>query len=178
MNHLSKIIGIIPYLFLLSCEPESNLAYNPELIFPYAIEISIPPYSYSDNTHTYFIKGDSAFLMDITDTISVNPTFKWKAKNKKLIFTAVFDSPIISNNNTILNAENMVWSWHSGLETGINGEVMLSEGVQVMEGKLTNMNATTLKAESFYYWGIWAWDDSGTRIKYSSRQITLYTVQP
>ena len=137
---------------------------------PPDIRYKNPVFSSAD----YFIESGPP---DSGDTTGATPGFAWEATGQDLVYLSVFDTNIQASSNRILNSERIVWSWHSGLGTGREGAVFFEDGRDVINGRmLENGPPTPLEAGASYVWAVWAWDDQGKRVTYSSREIK-FTVE-
>lgn len=161
---------------LTTCvETEDINIYNKDLVFPQAYMINIEPYSYFDSTENklYFVNADS-----IADTLGKMPVFRWKNITAGLITVAVSTEPFYVSYMQIINTENIIWQWHTGLkksfvETGGNKftQVSFIDG-RTVENKNILYETQPLPLENgLYFWSVWAWDRSGKKITYSSRQM-------
>jgi hypothetical protein len=74
----------------------------------------------------------------------------------------------------IQNIEDIVWTWNSGMGTGNqssgNTIVDFSDGKDVKGGQ-TLTSLTRLEKNTTYFWAIWAWDDTGKDVAFSSLAI-------
>ncbi len=177
---------IIKYLSLLlftcviiaSCKEEEITLNNEDLIFSNSFQIKIPSYQYYDSTEkVYSVRGDTSFQSSYPDTLNDLPVIAWDSMGLRIITVAIFTSPIAATNNEIVNIEDIVWQWHSGMEFGEEGYVQFSDGKNVFEGTIDYENDPEPLQERMYYWGIWAWNASGTRLLYSSRQLEFYVLK-
>jgi hypothetical protein len=161
------------FIFLSSCAEDDLELSNDELIFPNSYQIKIPAYQYSDEfDEVYFVRGDSGYNSDYPDTLNATPVLAWDSIGLSLMTVAIFNSPIIVRDDEIVNQENIVWKWHSGMNFGFEGYVQYVEGKNVINGE--ESEDVTPLAESHYYWGVWAWSSNGKRILYSSRTLEFY----
>ena len=171
---VSVLILFMVFIFS-ACENVSEEALNNELIFPEAHEIKIPSYDYQSITGDILVHGDEGYKINLVDTVTPAPVIKWDSVQTKLIVSAIFNQPIQVVNGRIENTNDIVWMWHSGLEDGKDGRVAFEEGRNISDGVLDNLSQPVPLATSHqYYWGVWSWDESGIRVRYSSRQMTFY----
>jgi hypothetical protein len=106
------------------------------------------------------------------DTVSSTPGFTWVQTKCRLVFVGVFAQRIIVKDRKILNPGDIVWAWHSGLGTGREGSIIFTDGVDVNEGILqTGVPPHPLQGGRGYNWAVWAWDDDGLKIAWSSREM-------
>ena len=175
-NNLPVSISILVMLMIFSaCENVSEETLNNELIFPEAHEIKVPSYVYQSIAGDILVHGDEGYKINLLDTVTPAPVIRWNSVQTKLIITAIFSQPIQVVNGRVVNSNEIVWIWHSGLENGKDGWVAFEEGRNISDGDLENLSQPTPLATSHqYYWGVWSWDESGVKVRYSSRQMTFY----
>ena len=163
-------------LLLPNCMEDEAVLTNEDLIFTNSFHLKIPPYEYFDtNGKAFFVRGDTNYQSNILDTLNNMPAFAWDSIGLKIISLAIFNSPISVMNSEIVNSEDIVWKWHSGMNFGKEGLVQYSDGKDVIDG--VELESVTPLTESTYYWGVWAWNTSGNRILYSSRQMKFYVLE-
>jgi hypothetical protein len=122
----------------------------------------------------HFIETGSPEFGSTTDSV---PSFTWKATGQKLVFLAIFNDNIDIKDNRIQNLNNIIWGWHSGFGRGREGFVQFSDGRDFSNGKFLEGQAPTpLHSDSSYVWAVWAWDDEGLAIEYSSEEM-FFTVE-
>ena len=152
-----RVFLIFIVLVLIDCAmapPEDYEFHNP--IFPdsYFIETGVPGFG---------------------ETVSSTPTFTWRVTRNQLVFLGVFTENIVVKNNSIVNAYDIVWAWHSGLGTGREGNVFFSDGLNVVNGELQDgTQPTPLQNGQGYSWAVWAWDYEGKEITDSSQEMFFY----
>jgi|GEM_PF-2088023 len=175
-NKLSVSISILIIVIIFSaCENACEETLNNELIFPEAHEINVPSYVYQSITGDILVHGDEGYKFNLVDTLPATPVIGWDSVQTKLIISAIFSQPIQVVNGRIENLNKIVWIWHSGLENGKDGWVAFEEGRNISDGNLDNLSQPIpLTTSHQYYWGVWSWDESGIRVRYSSRQMTFY----
>lgn len=109
---------------------------------------------------------------------SQTPTLTYNADSNKLVMIAIWSHPPKVVDNIITNPLDIVWYWHSGMRNSPLGIVNYDNGRKPISGdlnqsKLTDETIPTpLEKGKAYYWSVWEWDDSGTKISGSS--ITSY----
>ncbi len=168
------------FLFLLpfwTCSEEESLILHEELVFTNAFQIKIPMYQYDTLGITYTIRGDSGYRSPFVDTLNGRPCLKWDATGIPIITAAIFDQPIEVSGGEIINIENIIWQWHSGMEFGNEGDLQYFEGRNVLHNNYDTIdyqNPARPLDEGHYYWAVWGWDRSGVWIWYSSRQMEFY----
>ena len=94
---------------LFACDESDNISYNSELVFSAAKEIIIPPYEYSEADTVFHVKGSINFTS--ADIVSDNPDIVWdttKTVNVKSIVSAIFVNPVMVNNGSITNSEDII----------------------------------------------------------------------
>jgi hypothetical protein len=174
MKSYLSIYLLILLLVQTGCNETTETPFNDELLFSDAYTINIPSYSYTLNDTTNVIYGDSLYgLSPMLDTFHVRPLFNWDSIGIKIITAAIFDTLPVTEGNKLINSQNILWQWHSGMELGREGTVFLEEGKAVNDGTLSKTRFMKLP-EGQYYWAVWGWDNSGKTITYSSRALQFY----
>ena len=108
---------------LISCNPNDDpLVYNPELVFPNSLKINVEPYTYSDTNslEVYWVYGDSAL---VADTVSSTPEFQWVDNEVVLTTVVISKEDFLVINDKITNANQIIWQWQPGMESGDSGKV-------------------------------------------------------
>jgi hypothetical protein len=143
--------------------------------FPDTELIRIPPYSYLINNQVYEIEGDSISLSSF-DTLPSSPSFSWQRTNSALVKIAIFEDRIeVDNDRNILNPESIIWTWDTGMNSGVEGAVTFFDGKNVLNGNnIMDENPTPLLQGEFYTYCIWSWSDDGISIEKSSREFIFY----
>lgn len=163
-------------------------------IFPNTELLQIPPYSYpappnpSSSLGTVIeISGDESIqplldnnnccdITEILDRFPANPSFQWNSITSQLVAVAIFQTQveISTNGNRIKNIEDIVWTWNSGMggdtQSGGKTTVEFSSGRDVQEGEILD-TITELNENQVYVWAVWAWNENGTAVSFSSRAI-------
>ncbi|MBN2613546.1 MAG: hypothetical protein JXB00_18465 [Bacteroidales bacterium] len=169
LRHTALIIMLA--FLLITCEDDNTLIQNNELIFKHASAIDVPVYTYLSGPDEIIVHGDSGPV----DTLTPMPVLRWDSVNVPYIVAAIFSQPIEIEGGVISNTSDIVWIWHSGLETGKDGYVEFTEGKQMINGDIQNLTApASLTGPANYYWGVWGWNYPGTRILFSSRPLAFY----
>lgn len=100
-----------------------------------------------------------------------SPAFTWQTTGQAIVYAGIFTSNIVVSNGRIINSQDNVWAWHSGLARGREGNVSFNDGVSVVGGTLQlDRPATPLVHGQSYVWAVWAWSDDGSRVLASSRE--------
>jgi hypothetical protein len=99
------------------------------------------------------------------------PAFSWTSTGYKHVVCAIFKSHIAITNNQIVNEEELVWIWHSGLDKGRDGNISFVDGVTDLSSNTVPEDLST----GTYYWAVWAIDEGG-HVRASSTEYAL-TVQ-
>lgn len=166
---------LIAFSLFYACTEEESAVINEDLIFSNSFQIKIPSYTYFDGEgNSIFVRGDSSYLASYPDTLNSLPLLAWDSVGLKLINVAIFTSPIVVSNNEIVNFNDIIWEWHSGMNFGKEGYVQYLDGRDVINGEIGE-KVTPLE-ESTYYWGVWAWNSNGRKILYSSRALEFYVL--
>ena len=169
------IVPITIISLFFACENEITPKLNNDLIFNFANEIKIPSYSYQSESGLINVLGDAGYAAGVIDTLTSAPELHWDSIQTTRIVAAIFSEPIQISGGIIVNTSDIVWIWHSGLESGRNGKVEFLEGRSINNSNIMNLTAPMpLIGNSIYYWGVWGWDASGVKILYSSRPICFY----
>jgi len=173
---LLKLIAILSFIFLFpECNDDDEIIFNEVLVFNYSYEIKIPPFRYmSIQGDSVFVRGDLSFNSDIIDTVPPTPTLSWQKVESEIICAAIFKNSIDADNHSIKNdASDIVWIWHSGLAEGENGLVQFEHGIKEIDPDNPDSapEPEPLEQGEVYYWAVWAWDKSGTEIRFSSREL-------
>ena len=173
---LFKIIAILPLIFLVSqCSDDDDIIYNEDLVFNYSYEIKIPPFRYmSVHGDSVFVRGDQSFNSDIIDTVPSTPTLSWEKVESDIVCAAIFKNSINAGNHSINNdVSDIIWIWHSGLAGGENGLVQFEHGIKEIDPDNPDSSSEPepLMHGEIYYWAVWAWDNSGIEIRFSSREL-------
>jgi hypothetical protein len=167
---------------------------NSNPIFDNSTLIGIPPYSYpaSDEDIPIFgnlieLNGDVSIdgvsnssgccgKLSAIDKFPMRPTLEWDNIQSNLMAAAIFKNKIeISlDGHRIENVNDIVWTWNSGMNTGSqsSGKIVVEylDGKDVTNGETQESN-TPLEANKTYIWGVWAWNEAGTEIAFSSKAI-------
>ena len=99
--------------------------------------------------------------------VSPTPSFAWRAMGSKYMVITVFNQKIDLINDTIANSTDAVWTWHSGIGHGREGNVSFSDGADIRNGVI--LNKATPLASGDYFIALWGYDDSHD-LAYSSRE--------
>ena len=97
------------------------------------------------------------------------------------IIVTLWDKLPIIQNKHIINSENIIWYWHTGMRNSPIGYVEYNNGVNPINGDLSGNNEVSppkpLKRGRIYYLAIWEWDDKGEKI-ISSSKINYFNIIP
>jgi hypothetical protein len=160
-------------LFILGCDEETPITENEELIFINSFPIEVPAYQYTASGGQIIeVRGDSSYQSNWQDTLTHTPVLAWGTSGLPLLSVAIFTEPIQVSGGVILS-ENVVWKWHSGMDAAIPDRVQYLEGASVTNG-IEREGSPAPLPPGRYFWGIWAWNSSGTRVLYSSRELEFY----
>lgn len=173
---LLKILGILPLmLFYAGCERDDNTVFNEYLVFQNSYEIEVPPYwYYTDSGDSVFVRGDQSYNSGTIDTLTSTPVLAWDSVESKLLCAAIFKESIkIENYNITNDTSEIVWIWHSGLPEGVNGLVEFDQGIGKMNLSESEqlIKPDSLEQGHIYFWCVWGWNASGTKINFSSREL-------
>jgi len=158
-----------------------------ETVFNSTNKIKILPYKYFDTNRFYYVSGDSILsrlisiddccsLLKSIDEYSNEPIFEWDNIENKLIAIGIFTEPISVTRSSITNINSIIWTWNNSIKplTFINGkpQVKFMDGVPVQNGLVQyNKVPDPLDGNKVYYWSIWAWNESGSKVVASSIAI-------
>lgn len=96
---------------------------------------------------------------------TTTPGMAWAPTGSALVLAGIFTEPIAVAAGHITNGSALVWAWHSGLGAGRDGAVAFTDGVAPLEGRLDRVEAAVpLTPGRTYYWSVWAWDSTGTKV--------------
>lgn len=166
---------LLSFLCLNSCTKEEEKLNNPELLFSDSSPITIAPYSYKFEDINYHSAGDSVALTGIPDTLNNFPVLCWIKNDYGSITSLIIsDSPIMTNESEILNSNDIIWQWHSGIISDSDTCIKYSEGRNVINGVIDYNHEPLPLNPGDYYWAIWKWNSEGNKIVSSSRQIHFY----
>lgn len=173
MKFITFIVSIL--ILIAACEDDEPVLVNKDLIFTHSYPIEIPAYEYTDpvNSNHYTVRGDSGFN-SFPDTISPNPVFLWYNFGIQLLSVAVFTQTVDVQGGEISNPDDIIWEWHTGMNSEKDDTVQYSEGRNVYNGTVEYDEDVVPLEEGLYYWAIWGWGSSGTTILYSSRLLSFY----
>lgn len=173
---LLKLTAILFLIFFLpGCNDDDDIVLNEDLVFGYSYEIKIPPFKYmTTQGDSIFVRGDISFSSDIIDTVPSAPTLSWEKVESEIVCAAIFKNKIYVEDNIIVNdTSDIVWIWHSGLANGENGLVQFEHGTKKInpDNPESVIDPYPLEQGEVYYWAVWAWDNSGIEIRFSSREL-------
>ena len=94
--------------------------------------------------------------IEIKPVNSNSPSFAWTATGSRYMVIAIFKDKIDLKENRIANTQDAIWSWHSGIGRGREGNVSYSDGVDMINGQL--QSASTLLNPGVYYILAWGYD--------------------
>ncbi len=108
----------------------------------------------------------------MADTVGTTPTFTWVATGRRYVFLGVFIETIDIRDGAIMNTEDNIWAWHSGLGTAREGAVTWADGLNVIDGQLQEgAEPTPLTPGQGYIWAVWAWHADGVHVAASSEEM-------
>jgi len=106
---------------------------------------------------------------------SNTPSFAWRTTGSRFIVLAIFEDKIDLEGKTVTNPQDVIWTWHSGIGKGREGNVSFSDGADMKNGEISNPAiATFLEPNSIYYVAIWGYDDADN-VMYSSKEHRYQT---
>ena len=104
--------------------------------------------------------------LEITPNTST-PSFAWHATGSKYMRIGIFKQKIDLDDQKIANPTDAVWTWHSGLARGREGNVSFSDGADVKNGIILSKNTRLSSGE--YFIALWGYNDNHD-LSYSSRE--------
>lgn len=172
---ISFVIGMtIISACLICCTDDDAIISNEELIFTNSYPVNIPAYTYTDSLGSvYAVQGDTNYPLH-PDTLNSSPTLAWDSILFELVSAAIFIRPVDISGGEIKNVTDIVWQWHSGMDSDKNYRIKYFEGKNVSNGEIDYQNPAQPLSEGKYYWGVWGWGNTGIRILHSSRQREFY----
>ncbi len=177
-RHILKIATVVFVVAVVtwSCGKNQVEIVNKELIFDGSQEIKVFPYRYTtDSILFYTVSGDSGFSLNGIDTVSSMPVLEWDTVRSEIVIAAIFSDPIQTNQTGITNDDDIVWIWHSGLESGENKRCEYIDGYGMIDSDIDNLvPPIPLQNGHIYFWGVWAYDAAGIRVIYSSRMLRFF----
>ena len=98
--------------------------------------------------------------------------FNWTPTGKKKIMVAIFRNSIRIEDNEIDNKEDIMWLWTSNSDD--KGGVSYANGFSATykDHKFILDKPISLPVNT-YVWCVWAWNEQGTRVTNSSRELPL-----
>ena len=175
MRCLKILVILLLMLYYAGCERDEDTIFNEYLIFQNSYEIEVPPYwYYTGSGDSVYVRGDLSYDSETIDTLTSTPTLAWDSVESKLLCAIIFNENIKIENYSIANdTSDIVWIWHSGLTEGVNGLVEFDQGIKRMNISDSEplIKADSLEKGHIYYWGVWGWNASGTKINFSSREL-------
>ncbi len=161
-------------LMLSGCNNIDNSdVYDPNLVFPNALEISVSPYEYTDvyNGETFQISGDT-----VLDTLGPMPELRWESFPCDIVTSVISTAPIYCKNGTVVNPEKIIWQWHSGMPEHLllvadiqYISILFNEGKPVEEKNILYSTQPLSLNSGLYYWAVWGWDESGREVVFSTK---------
>lgn len=151
-------------MFVGGCEGDGFPSEPPDPQFDNAV--------FSEASH-FVVVGEPA----PSSVVGTTPTFTWQNTRQRFVFVGVFIDNIVVHDGAIVNADDNVWAWHSGLGTAREGAVNWEDGVGVVNGQLQDGTPPgPLEAGRSYVWAVWAWDRDGVHVTHSSGEV-YFTVE-
>ncbi len=95
------------------------------------------------------------------------PSFAWRATGSKYMRIGIFRQKIDLDDRTIANPTDAVWTWHSGLARGREGNVSFSDGADVRNGVI--LGTSTPLPSGDYFIALWGYNDNHD-LTYSSQE--------
>ena len=133
----------------------------------------VPRSNYAQLQNQIFY-GTVPIELEITPK-SNTPSFAWRTTGSKFMVLTIFEDKIDLRGKTVANPQDVVWTWHSGVGKGREGNVSFSDGADVEKSEISNpATATSLEPNSIYYIAIWGYDDA-YNLMYSSKEYKYQT---
>lgn len=174
-NQIIALFICLSAIFIVfSCNNSEVLpVYNPDLVFSRSFEINVIPYVYTDITDDllYQVSGKTTL-----DTLGSQPEFQWGLVPSNIVTVALFNEPIQVSGGEIQNPENIIWQWHSSMDSEkkeIDGlfytSVQYQHGKTVINKEIQYATQPLPLQSGLYYWAVWSWDQGGRWILYSTK---------
>jgi hypothetical protein len=113
---------------------------------------------------------------DTTIARETNINFGWTGNSFFYTAIGVFRETFNPSNFTrsITNPTSSEWIWTSGRITRPVNTLRYLDGHPVVNGAAVYTTPPELLRSGWYYWAIWSWDSTGTRVVRSSRMRRFY----
>jgi hypothetical protein len=112
----------------------------------------------------------------MNSTTTTTPSFAWRATGRRFVYVGVFEDNIVVRDRDVVNVQDNIWAWHTGLGTSNDGGAEWADGVDVVDGRLrVGSPPTPLAPDRDYVWAVWAWDNAGFNITHSSVEVFFTT---
>jgi hypothetical protein len=95
------------------------------------------------------------------------PSFSWPATGLKHVVVAIFRAHIDVQSNLIVNTDQVVWIWHTGIGRGREGNVTFDDGASAVDDEGRPQGSPSTLQGGTYYWAVWALDEEGTPVESS-----------
>jgi hypothetical protein len=157
----------------IECTQDSSILNNTDLIFHDSYRLKIKPYSYQgEEDKRYSCQGDTIYYTTLPDTFDTKPLIQWDSVKFSIITAAIFTSPVVVKDNIISNTNDIIWN--SGMEFEKSSSIKYIEGKNVSNSIINYESVPDPLLSGLYYWAVWGWNSEGTKILYSSRQMSFY----
>lgn len=107
---------------------------------------------------------------------SNQPEFSWIPGVSARTILVIWDRPPSFVEGELGNKSAIQWLWHSGLGTGLFGDVTFEDGRTMPFGDINNLaGPQPLQRGKTYYWAVWEWDEDALSVQASS-ELGYFTV--
>lgn len=170
----TMLLLVIVGSYTCSTENEPDITTDPDLIFEESYKIDIPSYTYFNGDTAISFSGDSLNILGVVDTLSNKPVFKWAEIPARFILAALSTNPIQTEEGEIINTNDIIWRWNTGMQIEEDNIINYSEGKPVINGEIIEDENPAPLNRGLYYFGIWGWDKDGKKVNYSSIEVNFY----
>jgi hypothetical protein len=179
------MLKVCKYCLLLfvyySCSQEATNLNNIDLLFPNSLRLNVPAYSYDDSLNTvYTVMGDTTYYTGIPDTLNSTPVLRWDSLGLNNCTAAIFTAKPVVAGGMISNSNDIVWQWHSGMNSEeFAAHANFSDGRNMVgDADFKSIDyghkPTPLTKGREYYWAVWSWTSDGINILFSTRVMRFY----
>ncbi|MBD3185154.1 hypothetical protein GF312_22935 [Candidatus Poribacteria bacterium] len=113
-------------------------------------------YYYPDIQNQVFY-GTWGFKLEITQGVS-DPSIAWYTTGFKYVIVTIFKGKIDLKDNRIANFNDAIWTWHTGLGKGREGNISYYDGQDMRFGEI--LDTVTPLEPGTYYITAWGYDDN------------------
>ncbi|MEM6699325.1 MAG: hypothetical protein AAF599_13060 [Bacteroidota bacterium] len=112
--------------------------------------------------------------IELTFDQSNTPIFSVEAVSNELIYIAISNEQLTTDELEVQNQDAIIWHWHSGINN--NKFIGVEDGSFLDSIALKQKNVSCqLSLYDQLYWAAWAWDEEGIKITHSTESQLLDT---